>query len=92
MLKDRRSVYRPGTRSRAWWKSKNKITLLVEVLQCAPELVRWGDWGQACVMVFAYREPCPACQQDLWEDGFLLMAGELWPPPVASEAMPRDSG
>lgn len=27
------------------------------MLHCAPELVRWGDWGQACVMVLAYHDP-----------------------------------
>jgi bifunctional non-homologous end joining protein LigD len=57
VLKGRRSVYRPGTRSRAWWKAKHKLTLTVEVLHCAPELVRWGDWGMACVMAFSYRHP-----------------------------------
>lgn len=55
VLKDRRSPYRPGTRSRSWWKAKHKLRLPVEVLQCAPELVRWGDWGPAAVMAFAYR-------------------------------------
>jgi ATP-dependent DNA ligase len=50
VLKDRRSSYRPGVRSRAWWKAKHKLILPVEVLHCAPELVPWGDWGQACVM------------------------------------------
>jgi hypothetical protein len=57
VLKDRRSVYRPGTRSRASWKAKHKLVLPVEVLHCAAELVRWGDWGRACVMAFAYRDP-----------------------------------
>jgi hypothetical protein len=57
VLKDRRSSYRPGTRSRCWWKAKHKLTLAVEVLQCAPERVRWGDWGQAAVMAFSYRDP-----------------------------------
>jgi hypothetical protein len=57
VLKDRRSVYRSGTRSRSWWKAKHKLMLPVEVLHCAPELVRWGDWGQACVMALAYRDP-----------------------------------
>jgi hypothetical protein len=55
VLKHRRSVYRPGTRSRVWWKAKHKLVLPVEVLACAPELVEWSDWGQAAVMAFAYR-------------------------------------
>lgn len=46
MLKDRRSPYRPGTRSRSWWKAKHKLTLTVEVLKCAPELVPWGIWAK----------------------------------------------
>jgi hypothetical protein len=57
VLKDRRSVYKPGTRSRCWWKAKQKLVLPVEVLQCAPELVAWGDWGRAALMAFAYRDP-----------------------------------
>jgi ATP-dependent DNA ligase len=57
VLKDRRSAYRPGARSSAWLKAKHKLSLTVEVLHCAPELVRWGDWGQACVKAFAYRDP-----------------------------------
>jgi hypothetical protein len=40
-----------------WWKAKHRLVLPVEVLQCAPELVRWGDWGWAAVMAFAYRDP-----------------------------------
>jgi len=54
VLKDRRSIYKPGTRSRGWWKAKQKLTLPVEVLDCAPELVPWGDWGHAS---FAYCDP-----------------------------------
>ena len=38
VLKDRRSSYRPGGRSRTWWKAKNKLVLPVEVLQCADTL------------------------------------------------------
>jgi hypothetical protein len=45
VLKHRRSVYRPGVRSRVWWKAKHRLVLPVEVLQCAPELIEWGDWG-----------------------------------------------
>jgi ATP-dependent DNA ligase len=55
VLKDRRSVYRAGVRSRSWWKAKHKLTLPVEVLQCASALVRWGDSGQAAVMAFTYQ-------------------------------------
>jgi ATP-dependent DNA ligase len=57
VLKDRRSPYKPGARSRCWWKAKNKLVLPVEILQCAETLVPWGDWGQACVMAFEYRDP-----------------------------------
>jgi hypothetical protein len=53
----RSSLYRPGTRSRAWWKAKHKLSLEVEILHCAEELIRWGDWGWACVLAFAYRDP-----------------------------------
>jgi hypothetical protein len=38
-------------------KAKHRLTLAVEVLQFAPDLVRWGDWGRACVMAVAYRDP-----------------------------------
>jgi len=41
-----RSRDKPGSRSRCWWKAKNRLTLTVEVLDCAPELVGWGDWGK----------------------------------------------
>jgi ATP-dependent DNA ligase len=51
VLKHRRSVYRPGTRARVWWKAKHRLVLPVE-LTCAPVLVEWGDWGQAAVMEF----------------------------------------
>jgi hypothetical protein len=37
-------------------EGKHKLVLPVEVLHCAPEFVRWGDWGQACVMTFGYRD------------------------------------
>jgi ATP dependent DNA ligase-like protein len=57
VLKDRRSPYKPGLRSRAWLKRKEKLTIPVEVLHCAGELIEWGDWGQACVMAFAYHHP-----------------------------------
>ena len=57
VLKDRRSPYRSGTRCQSWWKAKHKLTLPVQVLKCAPELSPWGDWGQAAMMAFAYRDP-----------------------------------
>jgi ATP-dependent DNA ligase len=57
VLKDRRSPYQPGTLSRSWWKTQHRLVLPVEVLQCAPERVRWGDWGRAAVMAFVYRDP-----------------------------------
>ncbi len=57
VLKDRRSSYKPGCRSRCWWKAKHKMTLAVEVLACAPGLIAWGASGRAAVMAFAYRDP-----------------------------------
>ena len=39
------------------WKAKHKVVLPVGVLHFAGELVRWGDWGQARVMAFSYRDP-----------------------------------
>jgi ATP-dependent DNA ligase len=57
VLKDRRSTYEPGARARSWWKAERKLVLSVEVLRCADRLVPWGDWGQACVMAFEYRDP-----------------------------------
>jgi ATP-dependent DNA ligase len=56
VLKHRHSVYRPGVRSRAWWKAKYRLVLPVEVLACAPGLIEWGDWGLAAVMAFAYHD------------------------------------
>ena len=38
-------------------EGQQNLVLSVEVLQCAPELAPWGDWGQACVMAFVYRDP-----------------------------------
>jgi ATP-dependent DNA ligase len=32
VLKDRRSVYRPGCRSSAWWKAKQRLTLPVRLM------------------------------------------------------------
>jgi hypothetical protein len=57
VLKDRRSAYKPGTRSASWWKVKHKLVLPVDVVRRAPELVAWGDWGRACMMEFAYQDP-----------------------------------
>jgi hypothetical protein len=79
VLKDRRSPYRPGTRSRFWWKAKQKLTLAVEVLQCAPELVHWGDWGWASVMAFAYRDPRTS-EQVTVEQAVRLPRAEDWTP------------
>jgi ATP-dependent DNA ligase len=46
VLKDRRSIYKPGLRSKAWWKAKQKLTLQGEVLDCAGKLVAWGEWDR----------------------------------------------
>jgi ATP-dependent DNA ligase len=37
VLKHRRAPYKPGTRSRTWWKAKPKLVLAVEVLACAED-------------------------------------------------------
>jgi ATP dependent DNA ligase domain len=79
VLKDRRSIYRPGTRSRSWWKAKHKLVLSVEVLQCASELGRWGDWGYACVMAFVYRDPRTG-QQVKVEQAVRVAGAEGWTP------------
>jgi bifunctional non-homologous end joining protein LigD len=79
VLKDRRSSYRPGTRSRDWWKAKHKLVLPVEVLHCAPELVPWGDWGRAAVMAFAYRDP-RSCDQINVEQAVRVPQAADWAP------------
>jgi hypothetical protein len=45
VLKDRRSTYKPGARSRCWWQAKNKLILPVEVLPCADTPVPVGRLG-----------------------------------------------
>jgi ATP dependent DNA ligase domain len=79
VLKDRRSAYKPGTRSRFWWKAKHRLVLPVEVLQCAPELVPWGDWGRACVKVFVYRDPRSG-EQVTVEQAIRVPQPEEWTP------------
>jgi ATP-dependent DNA ligase len=79
VLKDRRSGYRPGTRSRARWKAKHKLVLAVEVLHFGSELVRWGDWGQACVMAFAHRDPLSG-EQVTVEQAVWVPGAEDWIP------------
>ena len=47
ILKERSAPYRPGRRSAAWLKLKERVVLEVLVEDGEPELVRWGDWGWA---------------------------------------------
>jgi hypothetical protein len=39
---------------------------------------RRPDGGAVHAVGCSFPEHCPTCDQDLWEDGFLLMAGEFW--------------
>jgi hypothetical protein len=57
VLKDWHAPYRPGVRSPAWLKLKQRLTLSVRVETAAPELVRWGDWGWAARVTLTYQHP-----------------------------------
>ncbi len=57
VLKNRRSVYRPGVRSPDWLKVKHRQTLTVHIEAGDPELVRWGDWGWAVRLSLRYEHP-----------------------------------
>jgi bifunctional non-homologous end joining protein LigD len=51
------SIYRPGIRSPAWLKVKPKLALVVIVTGGSPELIPWGDWGQALMLELRYKHP-----------------------------------
>jgi ATP-dependent DNA ligase len=57
VLKLREAPYRPGLRTTAWLKAKQRLELVVEVLRAGAALIRWGDWGWAAVLAFAYTHP-----------------------------------
>jgi hypothetical protein len=57
VLKDRRAPYRSGRRTPDWLKVKQRVVLRVRVLDGAPELVQWGDWGWASRVRLTYRHP-----------------------------------
>jgi bifunctional non-homologous end joining protein LigD len=57
VLKERLAPYRPGRRSPAWLKVKERVVLEVMVEDGNPELVRWGDWGWAARVRLTYRHP-----------------------------------
>jgi hypothetical protein len=57
VLKDPRSIYRPGVRSPAWLKLKPKLTLKVLVTGSSAERIAWGDWGEAVMLEFRYAHP-----------------------------------
>jgi ATP-dependent DNA ligase len=57
ILKERSAPYRPGRRSSAWLKVKERLVLEVLVEDGDPELVRWGDWGWAARLRLTYTHP-----------------------------------
>jgi predicted NUDIX family NTP pyrophosphohydrolase len=57
VLKERSAPYRPGRRSPAWLKVKERVVLDVLVEDGNPELVRWGDWGWAARLRLTYTHP-----------------------------------
>jgi ATP-dependent DNA ligase len=57
VLKDRRAPYRPGRRSPAWLKVKQRVVLEVLVEDGQVELVQWGDWARAARLSLSYRHP-----------------------------------
>jgi ATP-dependent DNA ligase len=67
VLKERRAPYRPGVRSPAWFKLKNRLTLRVQVLDGSPTLVKWGDWGRAAKVRLAYTQDLPVVQPTKFE-------------------------
>jgi hypothetical protein len=57
VLKERSAPYRPGRRSPAWLKVKDRVVLEVLVEDGNPELIRWGDWGWAARLRLTYMHP-----------------------------------
>jgi ATP dependent DNA ligase-like protein len=67
VLKDRRAPYRPGLRSAAWLKVKQRLVLEVLVEDGQAELVQWGDWGRAARLRLTYRHPKTSALQTIAE-------------------------
>jgi ATP-dependent DNA ligase len=57
VLKERTAPYRPGRRSSAWLKLKERLVIDVLVEDGDSELVRWGDWGWAAKLRLTYTHP-----------------------------------
>jgi ATP dependent DNA ligase domain len=57
VLKERSAPYRPGRRSAAWLKVKDRVVLEVVVEDGESELVHWGDWGRAARLRLTYTHP-----------------------------------
>jgi bifunctional non-homologous end joining protein LigD len=57
VLKERSPPYRPGRRSSAWLKVKERLVIEVLVEDGNPELIRWGDWGWAARLRLTYTHP-----------------------------------
>jgi bifunctional non-homologous end joining protein LigD len=57
VLKDRRSIYRPATRSTAWQKLKQRVTVEVMVTEASDRLIEWGDWAHAAMLSMTYWNP-----------------------------------
>jgi hypothetical protein len=84
VLKEPTSIYRPGIRSPAWLKVKPKLALEVIVTGGSPELIPWGDWGQAVMLELSYVHPSRGTPGTIRQavrvprepDGFTLHAGE----------------
>jgi ATP-dependent DNA ligase len=82
VLKERSAPYRPGRRSPAWLKVKDRVVLEVVVEDGEPELVRWGDWGWAARLHLIYTHPRKGIRGKIEElvrvpdpDGFELRRG-----------------
>jgi hypothetical protein len=84
VLKEPTSTYRPGIRSPASLKVKPKLALEVIVTGGSPELIPWGDWGQAVMLELRYVDPRYATPVTIRQavrvrrkpDEFTLHAGE----------------
>jgi ATP-dependent DNA ligase len=57
VLKDRRSIYRPATRSSAWQTLKQRVTVEVMVSEASDRLTEWGDWAHAAMLSMTYWNP-----------------------------------
>jgi ATP-dependent DNA ligase len=57
VLKDRRSIYQPATRSSAWQTLKQRVTVEVMVIEASDRLIEWGDWAHAAMLSMTYWNP-----------------------------------